>query len=278
MGREMSNIPLRKIIESILLITGLAISLPSFTSVMTYSDETDYQSELINQFLGQDAGSSLIEDVVSSSSLASSDTDFLSVRKGSDIWSDFIDGGAIKTVVRSVEIPCGFNNNNNDIECGTLDVQLEEATQIGERDHVNRRQTATSFLRSDRPRAPTPTTISAQFTDSSAKYQEAITVVGVLSAVLTVLISLIWLLWNRQPVETDEMQDIVLPRQLTETQRNVLPAELHQQVVSLKEMIESEITRLQENLDDPPAEKKPFLMKSKWFSNLFKPVSETPNG
>lgn len=260
------------------MVAGLVISPPSFASVMTYSDETDYKSELINQFLSQDAGGSLIEDVVSSSNLTSSEADFLSVRKDADIWSDFIDGGTIKTVVRSVEIPCGFNNNNNDIKCGTLDVQLEEATQIGERDHVNRRQTATSFLRSDRPRAPTPTTISAQFTSSSAKYQEVITVVGVLSVVFTMLISLIWFLWNRQPVETDEMQDIVLPRQLTETQRGALPAELHQQVVSLKEMIESEITRLQENLDDPPAEKKPFTMKSKWFSNLFKPVSETPNG
>lgn len=72
---------------------------------------------------------------------------------------------------------------------------------------------------------------------------EVIALVGVLSAFLTALVSLIGLRWNRQALEAKDAQAASLKQQI-EALRDRTPAELQKQVVALKELMELEVTRL----------------------------------
>src|SRR5262245_29910754 len=79
--------------------------------------------------------------------------------------------------------------------------------------------------------------------------QEVIAIVGVLTAFLTALVSLIGLRWNRQALEAKDAQLGSLKHQLDALQDRT-PAELQKQVVALKELMESEVNRIQKNLED----------------------------
>ena len=63
--------------------------------------------------------------------------------------------------------------------------------------------------------------------------QEVIAIVGVLTAFLTALVSLIGLRWNKQALEAKDAQLAALKQQL-EALRDRTPAELQKQVVALK--------------------------------------------
>ena len=79
--------------------------------------------------------------------------------------------------------------------------------------------------------------------------QEVIAVVGVLAAFMTALLSLIGLRWNRQALEAKDAQLGTLKQQM-EALRDRTPSEIHKQIVALKDLMESEIARLQTNLQD----------------------------
>jgi hypothetical protein len=77
--------------------------------------------------------------------------------------------------------------------------------------------------------------------------QEVIALVGVLTAFLTALVSLIGLRWNRQALEAKEAQLSNLKQQL-DALRDRTPAELQKQMVALKELMESEVDHLKKSL------------------------------
>jgi hypothetical protein len=79
--------------------------------------------------------------------------------------------------------------------------------------------------------------------------QEVIAVVGILTAFLTALVALIGLRRNKQALEAKDAQLGSLKQQL-EALRDRNPAELQKQVVALKELMESEFSRLQKKLEE----------------------------
>jgi hypothetical protein len=79
--------------------------------------------------------------------------------------------------------------------------------------------------------------------------QEVIAVVGVLTAFLTALVSLIGLRWNKQALEAKDAQLGSLKQQL-DALRDRTPAELQKQMVALKDLMESEVSRLQKSLEE----------------------------
>lgn len=79
--------------------------------------------------------------------------------------------------------------------------------------------------------------------------QETIAVVGVLSAFLTALVSLIGMRWNKQALDAKDAQMASLKQQV-DSIKDRTPAELHKQVVALKELMEAEVAHLQKSLDE----------------------------
>jgi hypothetical protein len=79
--------------------------------------------------------------------------------------------------------------------------------------------------------------------------QEVIAVIGVVTAFLTALISLFGLRWSKQVFDAKDAQMDTLKQQL-EALRDRTPAELQKQMIALKELMESEVSRLRASLDE----------------------------
>ena len=78
---------------------------------------------------------------------------------------------------------------------------------------------------------------------------EVIAVVGVLAAFLTALVSLVSLRWSKQAFDAKDAQLSTLKQQLDAVKERS-PAELHKQVVALKDMMGEQISRLENSLNE----------------------------
>lgn len=81
----------------------------------------------------------------------------------------------------------------------------------------------------------------------SISITEVVALVGVLTAFLTALVAAIGLRWNKQTMTAKDAQLDTLRQQL-EALRDRTPAELQKQMIALKDLMESETTRLQSSL------------------------------